>query len=101
MRFLHWFRKVKEPRGKRYKDASEWAAHHFPDAQRDVARRVADILVEQVGVGLDGLTPTTRFIDDLDMTDLEPVEVVMALEVEFGFSIPDADCEPLETIVDL
>jgi len=101
MSILQWFRKAKQVKAKTYENTDQWAAQHFPDSQRDIARRVADILVEQVGVDLDSLTPMTRFIEDLRMTDLEPVEVVMALEVEFGLSIPGADFEPLETITDL
>src|SRR5436190_23211771 len=101
MRLLEWFTKTKKPKAPTYTDAAHWAACYFPDVRRDVARRVAEILVEQVGIGLDGLAPTSRFIEDLRMTDLEPVEVVMALEHEFRFAIPGADCKPLVTVADL
>src|ERR1051325_1043938 len=99
--FLGWLTKIGSSKRAIWASSSHWATTLFPEAQRDIARRVADILIEQVGVGLDSLAPNTRFIEDLGMTDLEPVEVVMALEVEFGFAIPSADCEPLETIQDL
>ena len=101
MRLFGWFKKTTQPKAPVYADAAHWAACHFPDAQRDVGRRVAEILVEQVGVELDGLAATSRFVEDLRMTDLEPVEVVMAVEHEFGFTIPRADCEPLSTVGDL
>ena len=78
-----------------------WSASHFPDEQRSVAARVARILVEILGCGFDSLTPGSRFIEDLLMTDLEPVEVLVALEREFGVSIPAEDGERLNTIADL
>jgi len=99
--FLRWLTKAGSPKPALWANTSQWATTFFPEPQRDIACRVADILIEQVGVGLDSLAPNARFIEDLGMTDLEPVEVVMALEVEFGFTIPSADCEPLETIQDL
>jgi acyl carrier protein len=99
--FFRWLTKAGSSKPAVWANTSQWATAFFPEPQRDIARRVADILIEQVGVGLDSLAPNIRFIEDLGMTDLEPVEVVTALEVEFGFTIPSTDCEPLETIQDL
>jgi acyl carrier protein len=101
MRFIDWFRTPKHPKTPRHTDAAHWAACHFPGGDSDVARRVAEILVEQLGVGLDGVAPLSHLVEDLAMTELEPTQVVMALEEEFGFAIPDADCERLSTVADL
>ena len=78
--------------------AGEWAAARFSPEFRAIAAFVADLLREQLGVGFAQLEPETSFIEDLHMIDLEPVEVVMALEQELGFEIPDEDCESLATI---
>jgi acyl carrier protein len=68
--------------------AQDWAAARFSPEQRLVAAVVAQLLCEQLSVGFAQLEPHTRFIEDLDMTDLEPVEVVMAIEEEFKIEIP-------------
>jgi len=78
-----------------------WARRYFSESQQRVAAIVAEILVAQVGVGFDALTPRSQFIEDLAMDDLEPTQVVLALEEEFGFSIPDCDCERLATVAEL
>jgi acyl carrier protein len=101
MHFLQWFRRILHTDGWIREQAERWATAHFPGPDHGIAAKVAEILVEQVGIGFDSLAPTTRFIEDLGMDDLEPVTVVMALEEEFGFSIPDADTALLATIADL
>ena len=101
MHLFEWFKRTMQTDGWMRKQADHWAASRFPGADRHVAAKVAEILVAQLGVSFDSLAPTTRFIEDLGMDDLEPAEVVMALEEEFRFSIPDADCERLVNIADL
>lgn len=82
--------------------ADLWAARHYPIVERAVAATTARIVVEQQGVGLDQLSPTTRFIQDLQMHDtLEGVELVMAVEEEFGIKIPAERSEAMETLGDL
>ena len=60
-----------------------------------VADKVKKIVVEQLGVSEDQVTPEAKFIEDLDQ-----VELVMALEEEFGSDIPDEDAEKLTTVGD-
>ena len=99
-RFPGWLRQIISPN--RVWDGPEhWARSYFPEAQQSLAADVASILVEQLGVSLKSLYPTARFIEDLGVDDLDAVEVVMALEEEFEFSIPDDDCECLMTVVEL
>jgi acyl carrier protein len=81
--------------------AAQWAESRFSPELQPVGAFVADLLCEQLGVGFAQLEPQTRFTEDLDMTELEPVEVVMALEEELGIKIPDDDAPRLSTISDL
>ncbi|MCX6353278.1 MAG: acyl carrier protein [Candidatus Aureabacteria bacterium] len=64
----------------------------------DIAQRVKDIIVEQLGVNPDEVTPEASFIDDLGADSLDTVELVMALEEEFDAEIPDEDAENLKTV---
>jgi acyl carrier protein len=64
----------------------------------DIAQRVKDIVVEQLGVNPDEVTPEASFIDDLGADSLDTVELVMALEEEFDAEIPDEDAENLKTV---
>jgi len=61
---------------------------------------VRDIIVEQLGVNADEVVPTASFIDDLGADSLDTVELVMALEEEFGIEIPDEDAEKIQTVKD-
>lgn len=60
--------------------------------------KVRDIIVEQLGVNADQVTPEASFIEDLGADSLDTVELVMAFEEEFGAEIPDDDAEKLTTV---
>ena len=62
--------------------------------------RVAEIIVEQLGVSKDEVNPKASFIDDLGADSLDIVELVMAMEEEFDIEIPDDDAERIQTIGD-
>ncbi len=62
--------------------------------------RVKEIIVEQLGVSADQVTPDASFIDDLGADSLDTVELVMALEEEFNVEIPDEDAEKINTVKD-
>ncbi|KMS55992.1 acyl carrier protein [Novosphingobium barchaimii LL02] len=66
----------------------------------EVAGRVTRIVIEHMGVYADQVTPEARFIEDLGGDSLDVVELVMALEDEFGVSIDDADIENILTVQD-
>jgi acyl carrier protein len=66
----------------------------------DVQQKVVDLLVEQLGVDAESVTPAAHFIDDLGADSLDTVELVMAFEEEFDLEIPDEDAEKLETVSD-
>jgi len=57
--------------------------------------RVKEIIVEQLGVNAEQVTPEASFIDDLGADSLDTVELIMAFEEEFGAEIPDEDAEKL------
>ncbi|NLF38216.1 acyl carrier protein [bacterium] len=65
-----------------------------------VAERVKDIIVKQLGVKPDEVTDDASFTDDLGADSLDLVEVVMALEEEFGAQIPDEEAEKIKTVGD-
>lgn len=60
--------------------------------------RVRDIIVEQLGVNAEQVTPEASFIDDLGADSLDTVELIMAFEEEFGAEIPDEDAEKLTSV---
>ncbi len=60
-----------------------------------VADRVKSIIVEQLGVNEEEVTPDASFVGDLGADSLETVELVMAFEEEFGIEIPDEDAEKI------
>ncbi len=61
---------------------------------------VQNILVEQLGVDPDIVNMESNFIDDLNADSLDIVELVMAMEQEFGISIPDEEAERIKTVGD-
>ena len=63
-----------------------------------VEEKVKHIIVEQLGVDEDGGKPAPSFVDDLGADSLDVVELVMALEEEFGLEISDEDAEKLATV---
>ena len=65
-----------------------------------VDEKVKSIIVEQLGVKNEEITPTASFVDDLGADSLDTVELVMALEEEFGIEIPDEDAEKIATVGD-
>ena len=64
----------------------------------NIKSRVIKIVVEQLGVNEDEVTPEASFVDDLGADSLDTVELVMALEEEFGTEIPDEEAEKIRTI---
>ena len=60
--------------------------------------KVKDIIVEQLGVNAEQVTPEASFVEDLGADSLDQVELGMAFEEEFGAEIPDQDAEKLTTV---
>ena len=64
----------------------------------NVEDRVKKIVIEQLGVSEDQVTPDASFVDDLGADSLDTVELVMALEEEFDAEIPDDEAEKITTV---
>ena len=65
-----------------------------------IEERVRDLVVDQLGVSEDQVTPQASFVDDLKADSLDTVELVMAFEEEFGIDIPDEDAEEIMVVGD-
>jgi len=69
-------------------------------AKKEIVEKVKQIISEQLGVDEAEVTPSASFTDDLGADSLDQVELVMALEEEFGLSISDEDTERILTVQD-
>jgi acyl carrier protein len=63
-----------------------------------IEERVNKIIIEQLGVKENEVNEEASFVDDLGADSLDTVELVMALEEEFGVEIPDEDAEKIKTV---
>jgi len=66
----------------------------------ELDEKVKKIIVDQLGVDAAEVTPEASFIEDLGADSLDTVELVMALEEEFGIEIPDEEAEKIVTVKD-
>jgi acyl carrier protein len=66
----------------------------------DIETKVKDIIINELGVEAEKVTPEASFVEDLGADSLDTVELVMAFEEEFGIEIPDEDAEKLQTVGD-
>ena len=69
--------------------------------EKSVERRVIETIVEQLGVSEEEVTMEASFIDDLGADSLDLVELIMAMEEEFGLEISDEDAEKIQTVQDV
>ena len=65
-----------------------------------VEEKVKGIIMEQLGVDAEEVTPEASFVNDLGADSLDQVELVMALEEAFKLEISDEDAEKLTTVSD-
>ena len=70
-------------------------------SEKTIEEKVRDIIVEQLGVTAEQVTPSASFIEDLGADSLDTVELVMAFEEEFGVEVPDEDAEKLQKVGDV
>jgi len=66
-----------------------------------VEDKIREIIIEQLGVAAEEVVPEASFIDDLGADSLDIVELVMAIEEEYGLEIPDEDAERMQNIGDV
>ncbi|MBV6492747.1 MAG: Acyl carrier protein [Turneriella sp.] len=67
----------------------------------EIMGKVKKIIAEQLSVDESEIKNESHFIDDLGADSLDTVELVMALEEEFGIEIPDEDAEKIQTVGDV
>ena len=65
-----------------------------------VEEKVKSIIVEQLGVDEEEVTPQASFVEDLNADSLDLVELIMSLEEEFGMEISDEDAEKIQKVSD-
>lgn len=70
-------------------------------SEKTIEERVKEIIVEQLGVTPEQITPEASFLEDLGADSLDTVELVMAFEEEFNVNVPDDDAEKLQTVGDV
>ncbi len=68
---------------------------------REVEAKVREIISEQLGVAPDEIKPESSFVEDLGADSLDIVELVMALEEQYGMEISDEDAEKIRTVNDV
>ena len=66
-----------------------------------VFEKVREIIVEQLNVALSDVTMDTHLMKDLEADSLDAVEIIMAIEDEYGIEIPDEDAEKFQSVSDL
>ncbi|MCZ6766174.1 MAG: acyl carrier protein [bacterium] len=66
----------------------------------NVQEKVKKIIEEKLSVNADQITNDARFAEDLKADSLDTVELVMALEDEFGLDIPDEEADKIKTVAD-
>ena len=67
----------------------------------EIAGKVKEIIIEELGVDAEKVTNEASFVDDLGADSLDTVELVMAFEEEFNLEIPDEDAEKMRTVADV
>ena len=68
--------------------------------EKSIEQRVSEIIVNQLNVNEEQITPEASFLDDLGADSLDTVELIMAFEEEFGCEIPDDAAEKILTVKD-
>ena len=70
-------------------------------SSEEIFEKIKNIIIEQLQVSETAVTGEASFIDDLGADSLDLVELIMALEEEFGIEIPDGDAEKVVTVGDV
>lgn len=75
---------------------------HFTNQGNMTFEKIQEIIANQLGISdVDSITMSTSLINDLDADSLDAVEIIMAIEDEFGIEIPDEEAEAFKNIGDI
>jgi acyl carrier protein len=66
-----------------------------------ITDRIKDLIAGQFAIDRDRLSESARLFEDLGLNSLDSVELIMALEVEFGGDVPDGDITLIKTVGDV
>ncbi len=66
----------------------------------EIGKRIQGLIGEQLGIPIEKVVPSASFVKDLGADSLDLVELVMALEEEYGIEIPDMAAEKIQTVQD-
>lgn len=66
-----------------------------------IFEKIKEIIVEQLGADEDTVNMNTHLMKDLEADSLDAVEIIMAIEDEFGLEVSDEDAEKFQTIGDI
>ncbi len=75
--------------------------NYFIFMSENITNRITKVIVDQLGVEESKVLSAASITDDLGADSLDTVELVMALEEEFGTEIPDEDAEKIKTVQDI
>jgi len=64
----------------------------------DITAKIKAIIAESLGVDINEVTDNASFVNDLGADSLDTVELIMALEEQFGIEIPDEEAEKMQTV---
>lgn len=70
-------------------------------SEKSIEERVKQIIIDNLSVNAEQVTPEAKFIEDLGADSLDVVELVMAFEEQFDVEVPDEDAEKLLTVGDV
>lgn len=63
--------------------------------------KVCKMLADQLGIAADTINPESEVIKDLGADSLDVVELMMAIEEEYGITLPDGEVENVKTVQDI
>lgn len=92
------YEELKEVQNSASNQAHDQVTNDTPSKLNSCKTRAKQIIVEQLGVSIDELTPEASFVDDLAADSLDLVELVMAFEEEYEIEIPDDESEKIKTV---
>jgi acyl carrier protein len=81
-------------------DESAWARAHVEGIMEDVETKVTEVLLEILDIKPNDVVPTARFVEDLQATSIDLVEIVAVLQNAFDVDIDDAQVARLRTVQD-